>query len=60
MSMRRIREANCSVGRISKRKGATADTGAVVKQFPKAGAVLAKGAAVNLTLAPLARRKARS
>jgi hypothetical protein len=50
VSMRRIKEANCRVGRIGKRRGATMETGRVVRQNPRAGKVLVKGATVNLTL----------
>ena len=48
---RRLRNANCKIGRVSKRKGAAAKAGRVVKQNPKAGMVRAGGATVNVTLA---------
>lgn len=49
-SMRRIKQANCSVGQIRKRRGVTAGMGEVVRQHPAAGTLLARGAAVDLTL----------
>jgi PASTA domain len=48
---RRLRNANCKIGRVSNRKGAAAKAGRVVKQNPKAGMVRAGGATVNVTLA---------
>ena len=49
-SKRRLKEAHCTIGKVRKRKGATAKTGKVVKQDPKPGTVLAGGAPVNLTV----------
>lgn len=46
----RLRKANCKLGEISWRRNVTARTGKVVKQSPKAGAGLAGGAVVNVTL----------
>jgi PASTA domain len=47
---RRIRKGGCRVGNVTKRNGATAKTGRVVKQNPKAGKVLAPGAKVHVKL----------
>jgi beta-lactam-binding protein with PASTA domain len=41
----------CRVGRVTKRGGATAKTGAVVDQSQRAGTMLAPGAKVDVTLA---------
>lgn len=49
-SRKRLGAANCKIGRVSKRRGATARTGKIVKQNPKAGVVLAGGASVGVTL----------
>jgi hypothetical protein len=46
----RLRKANCKLGEISRGRNVTAKTGKVVKQSPKAGAGLAGGAVVNVTL----------
>lgn len=47
---KRIRKAGCRVGRVKFLGEATAKTGRVVKQRPKAGKVLAPGAKVHLKL----------
>jgi hypothetical protein len=47
---KRIRKAGCKVGIVKKLGGATAKTGVVVKQSPKAGKVLAPGTKVNVKL----------
>jgi len=48
---KKIRAAGCKVGKVTKRKGATAANGKVVRQGPKAGKVVAGGTAVKVTLA---------
>lgn len=48
---RQIRAKDCRVGKATRKKGATAKTGKVVKQIPKAGIVLAPGAKVKVVLA---------
>jgi hypothetical protein len=52
-SKKRIRAVACLVGKLSKREGATASTGNVVKQVPKPGAVVPVGTKVKITLGPL-------
>jgi len=47
---KRIRKAGCKVGRVTKRDDATAKTGKVVRQGPKAWGKLAPGTKVNVTL----------
>jgi PASTA domain len=47
---RLLRSANCGVGEVTKRRGATARGGRVVAQRPRVGAVLAPGAEVDVTL----------
>lgn len=49
-SKRRLKEAECTIGEVRKRKGVIARTGKVVKQGPKPGTVLAGGASINVTL----------
>jgi IPT/TIG domain/PASTA domain len=49
-SKKKIRAADCKLGKVTKRKGATAKTGKVTKQSPKAGKVLAAGAMINVKL----------
>jgi PASTA domain len=49
-SMRALRRANCTVGQVWRRKGATAKTGQVVKQSPRPGTLLGSGAQVNVVL----------
>jgi hypothetical protein len=45
---KRVRAADCSVGKITKRRGATARTGKVIKQWPPAGSVRPAGTAVRI------------
>lgn len=47
---RRLRAADCSIGKVTKRHGATVKGGHVVGQRPRSGAVRAPGATVALTL----------
>ncbi len=49
-SRRRLRKADCEIGRVKKLKGATAKTGLVVRQNPEPGLKLAPGATVRVTL----------
>lgn len=49
-SKNRLRQAGCKPGRVKKVHGATAKTGKVLKQNPKAGKVLAPGSKVNVRL----------
>ena len=50
----KVRNAHCKVGKITKRNGATAKTGKVVKQKPKPGTMLPPGTSVALALGPAA------
>ena len=47
---KKIRAGNCKVGKVTKRKGATAKTGKVVKQRPKPGSILSPGTTIKVTL----------
>jgi hypothetical protein len=47
---KKIRAADCKVGKITKRRGATAKTGKIVGQSKKPGAVLPAGSVVKVTL----------
>lgn len=49
---KRIRGAECRVGKLTKRRGATARNGEVVQQVPKAGTVVPAETQVKVTLAP--------
>jgi hypothetical protein len=49
---RKIRSAGCSVGKLIKRKGASARTGEIVKQVPKPGTSVPAATKVKITLAP--------
>jgi hypothetical protein len=49
---RQIRAADCRVGMLTKKAGATARNGEVVKQVPRPGATVATDTKVQLTLAP--------
>jgi hypothetical protein len=49
---RRIRGADCNVGKLTKRKGATAKNGEVVQQVPKPGVTVPANTQVKVTLAP--------
>lgn len=51
-SKKRVRAAACLVGKLTKRGGATAKTGEVVKQVPKPDAVVPVGTKVKITLGP--------
>jgi hypothetical protein len=47
---KKLSKANCKLGKVTKRNGATAKTGKVTKQSPKPGKVLAPGSKVKVTL----------
>jgi PASTA domain-containing protein/IPT/TIG domain-containing protein len=47
---KKIRKANCKLGKVKKLHGATAKTGKVTKQSPKSGRVLAPDSRVKITL----------
>jgi beta-lactam-binding protein with PASTA domain len=47
---KRARTADCGIGRVKMLKGATARTGKVVKQRPKAGTTVAAGTKIAITL----------
>jgi hypothetical protein len=47
---KRLKAANCKLGKVHHKKGVTAKKGKVVKQGPKAGKQLPAGSKVNLTL----------
>jgi hypothetical protein len=49
---KQIRAADCRVGKLTKKEGATAKDGEVVKQVPKPGATVAADTKVKVTLAP--------
>jgi hypothetical protein len=49
---KRIRAADCRVGQLTKKKGATAKNGEVVQQVPKPGATVPADTKVKVTLAP--------
>lgn len=49
---KRIRAAHCKVGKLTKKEGATAKDGEVVKQVPKPGTTFPADTAVKVTLAP--------
>ncbi|HYH54338.1 MAG TPA: IPT/TIG domain-containing protein [Solirubrobacterales bacterium] len=44
--------ADCKIGKVTKRNGATAKTGEVTKQNPKPGAILPPDTTIKVTLAP--------
>ena len=48
---KRIRAATCRVGKLTKKKGATAKTGEIVKQVPKPGSTVPINTKVKVTLA---------
>jgi hypothetical protein len=52
LAKKRIRFADCRVGKLTKREGATAKTGEVVRQVPKPGATVPGNTQVKVTLAP--------
>lgn len=47
-----LKKADCKLGTVTKKEGATGKTGKVKKQSPKAGKVLAPGSEVKVTLKP--------
>jgi hypothetical protein len=47
---RRLRAADCKVGKVTRKRGATPRTGRVVKQRPRAGSIRPAGAAVRIRL----------
>jgi hypothetical protein len=47
---KKLKAADCKLGKVTKKKGATAKTGKVGKQSPKAGKILAPGSKVKVTL----------
>ena len=47
---KRLKAADCKIGKVKRRNDATAKAGKVVKQSPKAGKEIAPGSKVNLTL----------
>jgi IPT/TIG domain/PASTA domain len=49
---KRIRAADCRVGKLTKKEGAKAKTGEIVKQVPKPGTTVAANTKVKITLAP--------
>ncbi len=49
---KRIRAADCRVGKLTKKEGATAKDGEVVKQVPKPGVIVPTTTKVKVTLAP--------
>jgi hypothetical protein len=49
---KRIRKAGCGVGKVTKRKGATAKTGDVRRTNPKAGTNVPPGTKVRIVLGP--------
>lgn len=52
---RRIRAADCAVGKATKKNGASARTGKIVKQVPPPGSTVPAGTPVKVTLAPRTR-----
>jgi hypothetical protein len=49
---KQIRAAGCKVGKLTKRRGATAKTGRVARLVPKPGTVATPGTVVKLTIKP--------
>ncbi len=47
---KKLKKADCKIGTVTKKDGATAKSGKVKKQGPKAGKILAPGTKVNVTL----------
>ena len=47
---RRLRAADCKVGKVTRRGGATSRTGRVVRQRPRAGSIRPAGAVVRVRL----------
>jgi IPT/TIG domain/PASTA domain len=52
LAKKRIRSADCRVGKLTKKKGATAKDGEIVKQVPKPGSTVPANTKVQVTLAP--------
>ena len=48
--MKSLAKADCKLGKVTKKKDVTAETGTVVKQSQKAGRVLAAGSNVSVKL----------
>ncbi len=51
-SKKKARKSDCKIGKVTKRDGATAKTGEVVKQNPKPGKTLVPGTKIKVTLEP--------
>jgi hypothetical protein len=51
-SKKRVHAADCKLGKVTKRRGATARTGRVVRQTPRPGASVPAGTRVKVTLGP--------
>lgn len=49
---KKLKKAGCKIGTVTKKDGATSNSGKVEKQGPKAGKILAPGTKVNVTLKP--------
>jgi PASTA domain-containing protein len=49
---KKLKKANCKLGKVTKVEGATASSGRVKKQSPKAGKILVLGSKVKVTLKP--------
>lgn len=47
---KKVRKANCELGKVKKLDGATTKTGKVTKQNPKPGKILAPGSKIKITL----------
>jgi beta-lactam-binding protein with PASTA domain len=47
---KKIRAADCKIGKVTKEKGRHRETGKVKKQNPKSGKILAPGSKVNVKL----------
>jgi hypothetical protein len=47
---KKLKAADCTIGKVTKKKGATSKSGKVEKQSPKAGKALAPGSKVKVTL----------
>ena len=51
-SKKKASKADCKIGKVTKKDGATGKTGKVTKQNPKPGKVLAPGTKIKVTLEP--------
>jgi beta-lactam-binding protein with PASTA domain len=51
-SKKKAKAADCKIRKVTKKEGATAKTGKVKKQSPKAGNILAPGTQAKLALRP--------